>query len=101
MSVIANGSFGRALKLKDSGGAKLRETALDTLEKISRAELSNEEIFKLGAQMAEWSRENFADFLTHTQKILRDICFAEELEPHNSDLLSRLSKLKISERKIF
>ena len=101
LAVIADGSFGRALKLKDSGGAKLRETALDTLEKISRAELSNEEIFKLGAQMAEWSRENFADFLTHTQKILRDVCFAEELEPHNSDLLSRLNNLKISERKIF
>ena len=101
LSVIAGGSFGRALKLKDSGGAELRETALDTLEKIFREEFSNEEIFSLGAQMAEWSREKFADFLAHVQKILRDVCFAGVLEPHNPDLLPRLSKIKISERKIF
>ena len=101
LSIIAGGSFGRALKLKDSGGAKLREAALDTLEKISRNELSNEEIFKFGAQTADWSREKFSDFLTHVQKILRDICFAEVLEPRNPDLLPRLSEIKFSERKIF
>ncbi|MBQ3336501.1 MAG: hypothetical protein IJG80_03770, partial [Selenomonadaceae bacterium] len=72
-----------------------------TLEKISAAAFSNEDIFKLGAQMAEWSRDDFADFLTHMQKILRDVCFAEVLEPHNSDLVLRLSKLKFSEQKIF
>ena len=101
LSVIAGGSFGRALKLKDSDGIQLRETALDTLEKIFRAELSNEEIFKQGAIMADWSRDKFADFLNHVQKILRDICFAEILEPHNFDLVPRLSKIKIPERKIF
>ena len=101
LSVIADGSFGRALKLKDSDGAQLRETALDTLEKIFRNELSNEEIFKLGAQISDWSRDKFADFLLHVQKILRDVCFAEVLEPHNPDLTGRLSKIKISERKIF
>ena len=101
LSVIADGSFGRALKLKESGGAQLRETALDILEKISRAELSNEEIFKHGADFADWSREKFTDFLMHVQKILRDICFAEVLEPHNSDLAARLRKIKISEQKIF
>ena len=101
LAVIADGSFGRALKLKDSGGIQLREAALDTLEKISRDELSNEEIFKLGAETADWSRDKFADFLTHIQQILRDICFAEVFEPHNFDLTTRLSKIKISERKIF
>ena len=101
LSIIAGGSFGRALKLKDSGGAQLRETALDTLEKISRNEFSNEEIFKFGAQTADWSRENFSDFLTHVQKILRDVCFAQVLEPRNPDLLPRFSKIKFSERKIF
>ena len=101
LSVIADGSFGRALKLKDSGGAQLRELALDVIEKISRAELSNEDIFKKGADIAEWSRDKFADFLTYAQKILRDICFGDVLEPHNSDLASRLSKIKIPERKIF
>ena len=101
LSVIADGSFGRALKLKDSGGAQLREAALDILEKLSRAELSNENIFKKGAEMSEWSRDKFADFLIHVQKILRDICFAEVLEPYNPDLMSRLGKINISERKIF
>lgn len=101
LSVIADGSFGRALNLKDSGGIQLREDALDILEKISRAEFSNEDIFAKGAQIAEWSRDTFADFLNHVQKILRDVCFTEVLEPHNPDLLTRLSNIKISERKIF
>lgn len=101
LSVIADGSFGRALKLKDSGGAQIRETALDTLEKIAREELNDEELFKLGATVAEWPRDTFADFVTHIQKILRDICFADVLPPHNSDLVSRLGRIKISERKIF
>lgn len=100
LSIIANGSFGRALKLKDSGGAQLREMALDTLEKIFREKLSNEDIFKLGADMADWSRDKFADFLTHMQKILRDICFSGVLESHNPDIAPRLSKIKIPERKI-
>ena len=100
LSVIAGGSFGRALTLKDSGGAQLRETALDTLEKISRAKLTNEDIFQQGAQIADWSRDKFADFVIHMQKILRDICFAE-LEPFNPDLAERLRGIKIPERKIF
>lgn len=101
LSIIADGSFGRALKLKDSGGAKLREDALDTLEKIFRAELTNEEIFAKGAQIAEQSREIFSEFINHVQKLLRDICFAEVSKLYNPDLASRLSKIKIPERKIF
>lgn len=100
LSVIAGGSFGRALMLKDSGGAQLRETVLNTIEKISRAELTSEEIFTQGTQVADWSRDKFADFIIHTQKILRDICFAEEFELHNPDLAPRLREIKISERKI-
>ena len=100
LSVIASGSFGRALSLKDSGGAELREAALNTIEKLFRAELTNEDIFKHGAEVADWSRDKFADFLTHVQKILRDICFAEVLEPHNPDLSPHLSNIKIPERKI-
>lgn len=101
LSLIADGSFGRALKLKDSDSIQLREMALDTLEKITRTELTNEDIFKQGAQIAEWSRDTFADFLNHVQKLLRDVCFTEVLEPHNPDLSLRLSKIKIPERKIF
>ena len=100
LSVIADGSFGRALKLKDSGGVELRESAVELLEKISRAELTNEEIFTKGAEIAEWSREKFADFLTYMQKILRDICFGEFLTLRNPDLEARLGKIKISERRI-
>ena len=101
LSVIADGSLGRALQLKDSDGAQLRDTALELIEKISRAELTNEDIFKTGAEISDWSREKFGDFLAHMQKILRDICFAEVLEPHNSDLVPRLNNIKITERKIF
>ena len=101
LAVIADGSLGRALNLHESGGAKLREAALDTLERISRAEFTNEDIFKQGAQIAEWSREEFADFLTHMQKMLRDISFAEVMEPHNPDLLPRLRAIRIPERRIF
>ena len=101
LSVIAGGSFGRALMLRDLGGAELREAALVTLEKIFRAELTNEDIFKRGADIADWSRDKFSDFLTHVQKLLRDICFGEVLEPINSDLVPRLDKIKLPERKIF
>ena len=101
LSVVADGSFGRALTLKNSDGIQLREEALDILEKISREQFTVEEIFSKGAKIAEWSRDKFADFLTHMQKILRDICFVEVLEPHNPDLMPRLRDIKISERKIF
>ncbi len=100
LSVVADGSFGRALTLKDSGGIQLREEALDTLEKISRGQFNVENIFGKGAQIAEWSRDKFADFLIHMQKILRDICFAEIMEPFNPDLVPRLREIKIPERKI-
>jgi len=100
LSVIADGSLGRALKLKESGGAELRELALNILEKISREEFTNEDIFKFGAEISDWSREKFGDFLSYEQKILRDICFSEFLELKNPDIASRLEKIKISERKI-
>ena len=100
LSIISNGSLGRALKLKESGGAELRAAALEILEKISRSELTSEEIFKQGAEISDWSREKFADFLNYMQKILRDICFSEFMELKNPDLAARLKKIKIPERKI-
>ena len=101
LSIIAGGSFGRALKLKDSGGVELRETALSTLEKISRKQFTSEDIFTLGAQIDKWPRDKFADFLTHVQKLLRDAAFVDVLEPQNPDLSERLRKLQLSEPKIF
>lgn len=101
LSIIADGSFGRALKLQNSGGGEIRERSLDVLEKIFRDEMTNEEIFTFGAAAADWSREQFAEFITHLQKILRDIAFAENFPPRNPDLLPRLTPIKIPERKIF
>ena len=101
LSVVAVGSFGRALKLKDSGSAERREAALDALEKIYNKKLTNEDVFQFGAKVDGWSRDEFADFLTHMQKLLRDKSFGEFLTPLNPDLLPRLQQLKISEEKIF
>ena len=101
LSAIAGGSLGRALLLKDSGGVQLRDTALDFVEKISRAALTNEEIFTFGAQVADWSRDKFADFVIYVQKILRDNGFAKYFTPHNPDLEARLNEIKLPEQKIF
>lgn len=101
LSIIAGGSFGRALKLKDSDGAQVRESALATLEKIFHKQLSNEDIFATGGQVERWTRDKFADFITHLQKILRDICLLEVSAPLNPDLAPRMRELKFSERKIF
>ena len=101
LSIIANGSFGRALKLKDSGGTQLREEALSTLEKISRKQFTNEDIFTFGTQIDSRSQEDFADFLTHMQRILRDACLSDVLKPLNPDLSERIGQLKLSEPKIF
>ena len=100
LSVISDGSLGRALKLKESGGAQLRERALDVLEKLSDKKFTSEDIFKFGAEISDWSRENFADFLKHVQKILRDVNLAEFMELRNPDLAPRLTKIKIPERKV-
>lgn len=101
ISVIADGSLGRALKLAESGGYEMRESALDLIEKFSRREISNEDIFTKGAQMADWSREQFEDFIIYTQKILRDIFLIEVAKLYNPDLKMRLNEIKISEQKIF
>ena len=101
LSIIANGSFGHALKLKDSGGVQLRELALSTLEKLSRQQFTTEDIFSLGGQVDKWSRDKFADFLAHVQKLLRDACVADVSEPLNPDLSERLHQLDISEPKVF
>lgn len=99
LSVIADGSLGRALKLKEQGGAEVRELALKIIEKISRAELTSEEIFKFGAEISDWSREKFGDFINYEQKILRDVSFSEFMDLKNPDFADRLSKIKIPERK--
>lgn len=101
LSIIADGSFGRALKLKDSDGSQLREEAISTLEKISLEQLTSEDIIEFGSRVEKWPRENFADFLTHVQKVLRDACLSDVSKPLNPDLSERISQLNFSEPKIF
>lgn len=101
ISIISGGSLGRALKLAESGGYEMRETALDLIERIYRKDFSNEDIFTKGMQISEGTRENFSDFVTYIQKILRDIFLLGQVELHNPDFEERLSKIKIPEEKIF
>ena len=100
ISIIADGSLGRALNLAESGGYELRESALDFLERIALDEGTNEDIFTKGAQISEWSREQFADFVIHLQKILRDIFLLGQMELYNLDFEDRLREIKISEKEI-
>ena len=100
ISIISGGSLGRALKLAESGGYEMRETALDLIERICRKDFSNEDIFMKGAQISEWTREEFADFVTYIQKILRDIFLLGQVKLYNPDFEERLSKIKISEEKL-
>lgn len=100
ISIISGGSLGRALKLAESGGYEMRETALDLIERICRKDFSNEDIFTKGAQISEWTREQFADFVTYIQKILRDIFLLGQTELYNPDFETRLSQIKISEEKL-
>ena len=100
LSIIAGGSLGRAIKLAESGGYEMRESALDIIEKISRKDFTNEDIFMKGLQISDWTREQFSDFIIYTQKILRDIFLVGMAELYNPDLQERLSEIKISEQKI-
>lgn len=100
LSIIAGGSLGRAIKLSESGGYEIRESALDFLERICLAKISNEDIFTNGAQISEWTREQFSDFVTYIQKILRDIFLLDAAKLYNPDLELRLKQIKLSDEKL-
>ena len=101
ISLIADGSFGRALKLEESGGYELREDALIFLENLLAKKITVEEIFNRGKNFSDGSRENFSDFVTHIQKILRDIFLVNQAEIYNQDLKFRLEKFKINEETLY
>ena len=98
ISIVADGSLGRALNLAESGGYELRESAIDLIERISVSGFSNEDVFTKGNQISNWSKEQFSDFIIYIQKILRDIFFIGKTELYNPDFSDRLKKIKLSEK---
>jgi len=100
ISIIADGSLGRALNLSENGGYEMRESALDLIERIALEDVTNEDIFTKGIQIAEWSREQFSDFVIYTQKILRDIFLQGKVELYNPDFSERLKVIKIPEKRL-
>ena len=101
ISLIADGSFGRALKLEESGGVEIRNDALNFLENLLAEKVTVEEIFERGKTFSEGSKENFADFVTYIQKILRDVFLLGSGELYNPDLKSRLAEIKIPEETLY
>ena len=101
VSLIADGSFGRALKLEESGGYEIRNDALNFLENLLSKKITVEDIFNSGKTFSDGSRENFSDFVTHIQKILRDVFLINDAEIYNADLKSRLEKIKIPEENLY
>ena len=101
LSVIADGSLGRALALEQSGGYEIRDAALTIVNQIFRKELSDEIIFAKGKMFETYSREKFMDFVTYVQKILRDIFLFDNVELYNADLKDKLAVIKFSEDTIY
>ena len=101
LSVIADGSLGRALILEKSGGYEIRDAALTIINQVCRKELNDEIIFAKGKIFETYSRENFMDFITYVQKILRDVFFFGKSELYNADLKDKLATIKISEDTIY
>lgn len=99
VSLIADGSLGRALKLEESGGFEIRNDALNFLENLSAKKISVEDIFNKGKDFS--TKENFSDFITYVQKLLRDVFLIESAELYNPDLKSRLAKIKISDETLY
>ena len=97
LSVISDGSLGRALILEKSGGYELRDDALILIKQLYKRELTDEIIFAKGKIYETYSRENFWDFVTYIQKILRDIFFFDKAELYNSDLKPKIAEINFNE----
>ena len=104
ISVISDGSLGRALALEKSGGYEMRDDALALVKQLSSKALNDEIIFAKGKIWETWSREKFSDFVTYVQKILRDIYLvnqSELYELYNVDLKEKLAAIKIPEEILY
>lgn len=97
LSVISDGSLGRALMLEKSGGYELRNDALTLIKQLCKKELTDEIIFAKGKIFETYSREKFSDFVTYVQKILRDVFVFNTAELYNSDLKNKLAEIKLNE----
>ena len=97
LSVISDGSLGRALTLEKSGGYELRDDALTLIKQLCKRELTDEIIFAKGKIFETYSRDKFADFVTYIQKILRDIFAFNKFELYNSDLKDKIAEIKFDE----
>ena len=97
LSVISDGSLGRALILEQSGGYELRDEALTLIKQLVSKSLTDEIIFAKGKIFETGSREKFFDFVNYIQKFLRDIFLINQTELYNSDLKDKLETIKISE----
>ncbi len=97
LSVISDGSLGRALTLENSGGYELRDDALTLIKQLCKRELTDEIIFAKGKIFETYSREKFSDFVTYIQKILRDIFAFNKFELYNSDLKDKIAEIKFDE----
>ena len=100
LSVISDGSLGRALTLEKSGGYELRDDALTLIKQLYKKELTDEIIFAKGKIYETYSRENFSDFVTYIQKILRDIFALNKFELYNSDLKDKIAEIKFDEENL-
>ena len=101
LSVVADGSLGRALALEESGGYELRDEALSLLTQLFNRKLTEEIIFAKGKIFEKWTRENFSDFITYLQKILRDIFFIKSKKLYNVDLKEKLEYLPFPEEVLY
>ncbi len=97
LSVISDGSLGRALALEQSGGYELRDDAFTLIRQLYKKELTDEIIFAKGKIYETWSREKFSDFVTYIQKFLRDIFLFDQAELYNEDLKDKLAEINFSE----
>lgn len=101
LSVVADGSLGRALALEKSGGYELRNEALTLVTQLFSHELNEEIIFAKGKIFEKWSRENFSEFVTYVQKILRDIFFIKSKKLYNEDLKEKFEWMRFPEKTLY
>lgn len=95
ISLISNGSLGKAFSLVRNKGLEIREEALNFFESL--VEVNLEEIFVKGEELSKQPKDTFKEWTLNIQKFLRDVLLIElKLEDesyYNRDLKNRMMKL--------